>query len=180
MCWHDDAKEPQEVGNLEAVLIALHRAADPWETLDSRSSELEGLHSHVFGQYAGVMRPSVARIYDRDGHTDMFWDPVLYVEKIEVEVAHRGRGVGLRTMNALLTHFRPHATLAFCKPYPLHREVSQETSDTKGPRYFDRKPAQVPIGAAVGALSRYWARAGFKKLGRGPYYVVNLKARQSA
>lgn len=177
MCWEEDASEPTEVGRIEALLIDLHRAADSWETLDSRSSELEGLHHHVFGKYAGVMRPAVARLYDEDGETDMLWDPVLYVEKIEVKVSHRGRGAGLMAMNALLKHFRPHATLGFCKPYPLHRSTRVDRA-APTPEYFDPKLAKVPPRSAVTALQRYWGRAGFRKLGRGPYFVVNLKTRR--
>jgi hypothetical protein len=176
MCWEEDG-EPLEVGRVKATLIDLDRTADAWETLDSRSSELEGLYRHVFGRYAGVMRPAVAKVYDEDGNTDMFFDPVLYVEKVEVSVAHRGRGVGLLAMDALLTHFCPHATLAFCKPFPLHRlqrsgSGSQEPPD---PRYYDPNLSKISIASGTSALRRYWAKAGFVKLGRGPYFVVNLK-----
>src|SRR5262245_26006139 len=102
--FHSDRREDHVLGRKAttnrskwetwgALLIDLHRAANSWETLDSRSEELEALYRHVFGRYAGVMRPAVAKIYDND--TDMFFDRVLYIEKVEVDVEHRGRGVGL-------------------------------------------------------------------------------------
>ena len=176
MCWEENG-EPLEVGRVKATLIDLDHTADAWETLDSRSSELEGLYRHVFGRYAGVMRPEVAKLYDDDGHTDMFFDPVLYVEKVEVSVAHRGRGVGLMAMDGLLMHFRPHATLAFCKPFPLHRNPPKDSEAGRDARYYDPNLAKVSIACGTNALRRHWAKAGFVKLGRGPYYVVNLKRR---
>ncbi|MGH9200382.1 MAG: hypothetical protein ACRD2A_04010 [Vicinamibacterales bacterium] len=108
----------------------------------------------------------------------MFFDPVLYVEKAEISVAHRGLGVGLMAMNALLTHFRSHATLAFCKPFPLHRKPPKDCEDGRDARYYDPNLAKVSISSGTSALRRYWAKAGFVKLGRGPYFVVNLKKRK--
>lgn len=123
------------------------------------------------------MRPAVAKLYDAGG-AEMFFDPVLYVEKAEISVAHRGLGVGLMAMNALLTHFRSHATLAFCKPFPLHRKPPKDCEDGRDARYYDPNLAKVSISSGTSALRRYWAKAGFVKLGRGPYFVVNLKKRK--
>jgi hypothetical protein len=101
----------------------------------------------------------------------MLWDPVLYVEKIQLNPTHRGKGVGLMAMNALLDYFKSHATLAFCKPCPIRKP--------ENPEYFDPKSAKVPVRSATAALQRYWSKAGYRKLGRGPYYVVNVKKRSA-
>jgi hypothetical protein len=169
----DDGKK---IGYVKARLIDFHRAGDDlWFALDGESGELEGFYSHVFGKYAGVMRPAVAKVYSDDDGDDMFYDPALYVEKIEVNVAHRGRGVGLMAMNTLLTHFRYQVTLAFCKPYPLYSKRDPDRS-----KYFDPKLAKLPRRQQVAALQRYWSKAGFRKLERGPYFVVNVRKRASA
>jgi hypothetical protein len=165
-----------DIGYLKARLIHVDRADDSlWYELDGESGELEGFYRHVFGKYAGVMRSTVAKVYDQDGY-DMFLDPVLYIEKIEVSVAHRGRGVGLMAMNALLAHFRHQVTLAFCKPYPLHFDTKHKPDS---PKYFDPALTKLPRRKQIAGLQRYWSKAGFTKLGRGPYYVVNVKKRSA-
>jgi hypothetical protein len=59
----------------------LQRTPDAFVTMDGHSGELEQLYHQLFGKYAGVMRPYVAKLYDPDGDTDMFLDPILYMSE---------------------------------------------------------------------------------------------------
>lgn len=162
-----------KVGEIQALLIDLHLADDSWGVLDSHTSELEALHSHMFTQHAGILRPQLVEIYGED----MLCDPILYVERVLVAVAHRGRELGLRAFDALLDHHRGVASLAFCKPFPMFRTA--EHLSKKEMKYFDPARAQVSLDGAKRHLAAYWRRLGFRKLGRGPYYVVDVRQRES-
>jgi hypothetical protein len=161
-------REPIEVGKAEAHLIGMHRGADIrkiayWHT----DEDIEPLHACLFDR-SGRMWPPVARLYGGDAFVDF----ALYVESIEVAIDHRGRDVGLKAMKALLRHFAHQVTLAFCKPYPIYRAGELRE---RGSQYFDPALVRVPEAQAAKALARYWARAGFTKFWRGPYYVTNLR-----
>jgi hypothetical protein len=77
-------------------------------------------------------------------------------------------------MRALLAQFRGSVTLAFCQPCPFDRNAEardsqRPDSQSRDPRFANRSPAE-----GVRVLARYWERAGFKRLGRGPFYYVRM------
>jgi hypothetical protein len=166
---------------MSGVIITLDDCEDTYATMDSRDQETFDLYEAIFSKYAGVMKPALARIYDPDGDGEdaMFQEPILVVERIEIMVKHRGRGVGLLAMKALLDHFRGQVRLVFCNPNPTHHLPDPEhPRDATAREYFDAIRAALPRTQQQRALQKYWSRAGFRKLGRGPYYVVNLHNRR--
>jgi hypothetical protein len=174
----EDGFRTLQVGRVSALLINLHRCRDPFSVMDNRDQEMCDLHSALFKPARNVLKPAVAKIYDPDGFQETFIDPLLYVGRIEVVVAHRDRSVGLLTMQALLDHYSAHATLAVCKPFPIHRQPGPNRGVEVAPAYFDAQRAALPDAVQARALQRHWSRAGFKKIpGGGGFYAVNLQTR---
>ncbi len=167
---HDD----HVVGHVDARLMALHQIGDDtFGIMDADSQEMSDLHPHIFSKYAGVMTKALAKIYDPDGEDDMFCEPVLFVERIGVAIAHRGRGVGLLAMNALLDFYAGQCRIAICQPHPLTDEA-----EFRDAAYYDPVRSATPKATQQRALQKLWSRAGFRKIGRGPYYAVNLNRRR--
>jgi hypothetical protein len=164
--------DDRAVGRVRAVLIAVHRMRDVSSTMDSRDSETFQVYEALFDR-GGVMKPAVAKLYEQiyiKEEASRFMDPLLFVERIEVMVAHRGRDVGLHAMTTLLDFFEDKITLAVCQPHPLQHE--RDAIDTA---YVDAKRAELPKAVQTKALQRYWSRAGFHPIGRSGFYAKNVK-----
>jgi len=80
--------------------------------------------------------------------TDGLASTLLIVHMMEIEAEHRGRGLGLRFMEALLdSTFIPSSTLVLMRPFAAGHE--------------DDMVAQA---AATRKVAAYWKRAGFQRL----------------
>lgn len=82
---------------------------------------------------------------------------VFVIEHMEIEPNHRGRGLGLSAMRALLRTFATGETLAATRPLPTIAE-----GKTLWPS---------ELREAQERLCRYWQRAGFERFGRSDILV---------
>ena len=155
---HENGDEPSQVGSVQVQLI---HTDDGRELLDALVNlQLEDLYLELFIPRTITLRPAIAKVYGRTVLTD----PLLYVQEMWIDRDHRGREIGVRVMEALLAEFSPSITLAFCIPWPLNK------TNPAG-----EKPRGRTLDDGKSRLIRHWKKAGFRKLGRGPYWYVKLR-----
>lgn len=129
------------VGTINAVYVD-NFEHDVLIACDDHSEELGHLAALLFGE---------------DGDwLDTVWTDIepnglglLYLERVEIDDAHRGRDLGLYAAHALFREFGHGGPVAFCKPFPL-RNFRTGMSEK------DDQEAQFKLAA-------YWSRLGFRR-----------------
>lgn len=101
---------------------------------------------------------------------------VLILDRLVVLPEHRGHGVGLLVLRALIQQFRSSAGLVVMKPFPLQWEKSSRDEDgglTRESLRLDLFPGSAQ--ATTARLRRYYANLGFKLVPRTDYMVMSAE-----
>lgn len=105
---------------------------------------------------------------------------LMLMDRLVIYPEHRGFGIGLMTLRAIIHQFRSFAGLIAMKPFPLQFESSEMNELNGLPRYeWGLEAFNAKERPATQALRRYYARLGFKKLPSSDYMVrdtLNLPA----
>jgi hypothetical protein len=156
------------VGWVEATLYKINRAIKAgW---DSVADVLEA-HNEESAQYIELCSGgdgNIAMDVVEQCGLNTRTPNLLIVERIYIDRAYRGYGLGLHAMRALLDTFRRQAQLVACQPYPFVG-------------YDDREPKLVSRAESTAGqqkLRAYWSTAGFTQVGKSSIFVRSSKPRQ--
>ncbi len=156
----EDGVDDIVVGDVLAQRVlataALDSGFEPYEVCDAKSAELEEVAAAVYNPASTDFRRSVLRSHAPDALD------ILYIDRISLEPAYRGKGWSLRIVARLINVLGVGCGLIVGKPFPL---VAHD--DTLG---GNRAAA---LNAGQRRLRRHWQRMGFERLGRSAIYALN-------
>lgn len=116
------------------------------DLLDLKASTEE--YSVLLGREAGNYSPAVLKML---GEEFVLNHDMLIIDRLELLPAYRGRGLGLKCMQACIRHFGKACRIAAIKPFPL--QFNQP----------DAQPSEWDTQLALDSLSRQ-KRASMKRL----------------
>jgi len=83
---------------------------------------------------------------------NFFGEDILIVRKLILAPQFRGQKIGLAVLHRVITDFGLGCGMVVIKPYPL----------------------SGPVKSGCEKLRKYWARLGFKRLGRSDFWALSL------
>lgn len=140
VCRDDSGVVWEDVAEVAAVLVPLHRGDWIGDRLDGQSEELS-----IYGPL--FMRDRLVRPFGRGRRSP---ESVLIVDTLEIRPAWRGLGLGPVIFGEVVKRLSAGVRVVFIKPAPMWMRVppaSRQDWDT-----------------AVDKLGRLWAQLGFERL----------------
>lgn len=157
MGHEDDDDEGKSVGRFAASIVTQSDDRDPIDLCDELSQELLEMAEAVWN-------PADPWSF-RENDWEHLGGNVLYLERLVLDEGHRGKGLGLAVIEALIRRLGSGCVLVVIKPYPLQDE--------------DDPPLEAAaLGAAQKRLSAYYASLGFKALATDSAYMARDTARR--
>jgi ribosomal protein S18 acetylase RimI-like enzyme len=158
------------VGEADGALVLAHEVfnegVDLYEVFDARSQALCDAYT---------------ALYDDDGepkNDDAYFNRVLYLTTLNIEPAHRGRGLGLVLLRKILASF--DMTYVIFKPFPLQHDSAHEENTVEGRAWCKRfKPELLPSNFQDGVkrLRDYYKLVGFESIKGTPLMGANTGMR---
>ncbi|MBI4906072.1 MAG: hypothetical protein HY820_20735 [Acidobacteria bacterium] len=155
-------EETTTAGTIGLFLVSLSTA------VEAGFSALEVMDSH--GETADFFD-----LYDDAGNwsdlvtkqfPDAFDSDLLIANRATVKPKYRGKGLGIMAVTTALDCFSRGCGLVVTKPFPLQFEGWQ-SPDWKPPQPLPRgMTKQRAFEAARKKLENYWARVGFRRIGK--------------
>jgi len=171
----EEDADPVEVGSLSAHLIQLGRALDagePFEDVfDAHGEPLYDLYRKLFDRKKKWLRAAVQDSFEVIGLD------ILYLERIEIDAAHRGTGLGLVVISRCIDVWEPQQGLVVCRPYPMQfdklRKDDEAWKNRIGVDAFVKDKDE-----ASQKLCSYWGRLGFKPVPNTDYWALSTVSRR--
>jgi len=152
-----------EVGYVRATLMRIGDALDTGisaiDVLDAISEETAECVA-LFDRRTGHLRESVSNQLDQS-----FTSDVLLVERLQIAEEHRGYGLGLLAMRAVINAFAHPQCLVVCKPFPL-----QFAGQVTRVNEREAEIAQKKVG-------EHWQKVGFQRVPRSELLVLSTTQR---
>jgi GNAT superfamily N-acetyltransferase len=99
---------------------------------------------------------------------------VLILDRMAILPEHRGHGLGLLSMKAIIEQFRQACGLVVIKPFPLQFEGDGPSHDEWPPNSaLELKAYSQSMRTALSKLKRYYSCLGFRSVRGTEYMVVN-------
>lgn len=173
----NDDSASEVVGWIEARVVQADRACNDGEPLfevcDCIDQSLHDYASAVYDYDSGRIRESIS-----DGCAGA---DILIVETIKILPAHRGRRLGLLAMRRTIDTFGEGCAAVVIEPFPLQYGYHPDPSSPKHLEWYARMGMQLfdtNEVETVAKLRKYWARAGFRKIEKTKYLVLDLQQPQ--
>lgn len=160
---HEDGSSFVPIGEfaLSVVDVASARGhASLGAIFDSVSEGFADVYRTLYGRQPPRFKAAVRRVATEMCGDDFLWNlNVLVLERFELDKDHRGHGHGLRALEALLRAESASFGLVVLNAYPLQYEGVPCPN-----------PAQLKRDTR--ALSRHYAKLGFKTIPRTAYMML--------
>lgn len=170
LCGPED-EEKTEIGQLCLYWLQLdeflEEGVEAYDALDACNSTTEAYGSLLYPNGGSEVANEI-----RDQCDITVIDRVLILDSLTIEPQYRGQDLGLFVVRRAMQLFGGCSTFVMMKPFPL------QFSGCGGPNW--RAPAGVKdvakeFRSGVAKLSRHWARLGFQRIGRSPYYGFHME-----
>jgi hypothetical protein len=163
-----DSDEETKIGVIHAYLIlrgrALNERVSLFEAMDSISQSVFDCYEALFDVETDEWSPSVEALYNGQ----IMESDVLFIERIELDAAFRGKGIGAQVVRESIATFASHCGIVTCKPSPLQYE-NWEAELCKAIR---QEPGFEPKRIADFArVAKFWMDLGFRKLDGSDFYI---------
>ena len=164
--------ETEEAGRLIAHLMRVEAADSDgqwlFEVYDCFTQDVHDAFTAVIDLGTNWIRPSVEELLDSPAYSR----DLLFVDRMEILPAHRGRGVGLMAMRCLLDLYGRLSEFAVAVPYPMDSStdgcVAGDDEWHAAMRYPD---FETHKDTASAKLARYWQQVGFVPIPDSPWHV---------
>lgn len=173
----DDDDNKTEVGVFSAMTVDVQAAIVERESVfdifDSDSTSI-GYFDALYDHDSCDFKPEVVNVAYGD---DYLWNPnLLILDRLAVYPEHRGHGIGLLALRALIHRLRVGVGLIAMKPYPLQFEARllDESDLNKGKR-LGLDGFKLSQQKATAKLKKYYSRLGFKAVPRTEYMVRSVE-----
>lgn len=169
--WRDVGGDGDEipVGAITAYRIHAGHAGEEGVDLDYECDAIDAAtheFCHAFHEADGRFREDVQEQFP---DAVVSGPDLLVLDRIRVDPAFRGRGIGLRATLRTIDLLAGGCGLVAMKPFPRQFESVGE-----GPARTDDLRAGLSTDRAQAwrALETYWARLGFERVGNSPYFAI--------
>jgi GNAT superfamily N-acetyltransferase len=172
--WHPPRGERVDsIGAFSLYLVdcdsAINDRKSVFDVFDSAQQTMD-LFEDLFDVDTDELKMRVAEIAFGTGYA--ISSNVLLFDRLVIYPAHRGRGVGLLALRALMHHFRSFAGIMVMKPFPLQFEGSAPTElSGLGRENWALENFKKKRPAATARLRRHYAKLGFAHVPRTDYMV---------
>jgi len=173
----DDGDNETELGVFSAMVVDVQSAIVEHESVfdvfDSHSTSITYFQA-LYDYDSGDFKPQVVTVAYGD---DYLWNPnLLILDRLIVYPEHRGHGVGLLALRALIQRLRIGVGLIAMKPYPLQYEAKfLDESDADERKRLGLDDFKLPQPKATAKLKKYYGRLGFKAVPRTEYMVRSIE-----
>lgn len=174
--WHHPMGERVDpIGAFSLYLVdgdsAMDERADIFNVYDTEQGIFD-VYQGLFDTKTGNLKDRVERI--AFGNDFAMSANVLIFDRLVIYPAHRGHGVGLLALRALMHHFRSFAGLMVMKPYPLQFEGSTHKELVGlGREHWALDSYKLKQAGATAKLRRHYACLGFAQVPRTDFMVRN-------
>lgn len=174
--WHHPQGERVDpVGAFSLYLVdgdaALNEGADQYQVYDTEQGVFD-VYQYLFDPGTGVLRSRVVKIAFGDDYP--MSSNVLIFDRLVIYPAHRGHGVGLLALRALMRRFQSFAGLMAMKPYPLQFEKSSLVEPVGlGKEHWALEEYKLKQAGATARLRRHYEKLGFAHVPRTDFMVRN-------
>jgi GNAT superfamily N-acetyltransferase len=155
-----------KIGKILATVLLRSRAMNEHESvldvMDSIDDEHMECYEELFDEH-GEWKEAVESLYGSITEHD-----VLFIRLVELDAAHRGKGVGAEVVRETIARFGSNCGLVTCKPFPLqyshwnddaHKAMREEPG-------FEKKRL-----AEFGRVENFWRKLGFNKLQGSDFFT---------
>jgi hypothetical protein len=155
-------EEELQAGIFQLLLVSLSTAREDgfaaFEVLDSLTDTAHYLELiDDSGDWSQMVRHQFVDVIDSD---------LLIVNKVNVDLEYRGRGLGILAVKTAIDCFSRGCGLVALKPFPLqftHWESPDWEPETPLPDGMTKAQA---FRSALKKVEKHWARLGFRRIGR--------------
>lgn len=171
-----DEDNPVILGAFACTLIdadsAINDSRSVEVTFDASSSTWD-VYQALYDPETHELRESVVKLAFQDEYSSTY--NVLLLDRLVIYPEHRGHGLGLIALRALMQEFRSFVSLIVMKPYPLQFESEEgpthEPLDGLGREHWklDAFPRRETVATAK--LRKYYSKLGFVRVPKTPYMV---------
>ncbi len=161
----DEYDELVETGNVSLIIVRLGDAYERTGVKDAfdESATLFSFYHHVWDDeddwFVGNLDLSPQGL------------EILIVDRIYLEPAYRGNGLGKYALQRILDYFATRCELALLKSFPLQFESNY----TEGRSSFDLVDFKRSEPVSAKALVAFYEKCGFQKLGEDGYMFQILE-----
>lgn len=166
-----------KIGEIVAYLLqpgrAMDEGVDAFEAMDSIDGSASECVEALLDPEADHWQASVEEMYSHD----IPGLDVLYIDRIELEPARRGKGIGAQVVRSLIATFGSSCGLVACKPFAL-QYLNWESPDNEPTRKapgFEAKRL-----ADFGKVEAFWPKLGFRKLPKSNVYTLAPQLREQS
>lgn len=162
-----------ELGTFSAFVVDAMSAVTERESLfdvfDSAESTVN-YFGDLYESDGGDFKPKVVKAAFNE---DPWWNPnLLILDRLIIYPEHRGRGIGLAALRAMIHRLRTGVGLIAMKPYPLQFEAKHlEAPDSDESKRLGLDGFTLSQQKATAKLRKYYSRLGFKPV-HGTEYMV--------
>lgn len=162
-----------EIGTFSAFVVDAMAAVSERESLldvfDTKETTVN-YFGDLYESDDGDFKPKVVNAAF-DG--DPWWNPnILILDRLIIYPEHRGRGLGLQVLRAMIHRLRTGVGLIAMKPYPLQFEARHlEAPDSDESKRLGLDKFSLPQQKATAKLKKYYGKLGFKAVPRTEYMV---------
>ncbi len=170
-----DVDEPTtRVGKIHLYLVdrarILNERESLYEVMDDVSSETMECFEAIIDVDTGDLKEEVSDLISGDA---LFLHNILLINRLELDVRFRGRGIGERVVEEVIRQFGSNCAVITCKPFALQYEGrgTPETEKERRTAEYRRKRRE-----AFAKVAGFWKERGFRKLPSSDHYVWSYKA----
>jgi hypothetical protein len=168
--FQDDTPLKSKIGEIFALLVQRGRAMDEnkslYEAMDSIDAELFECYEALFEGPTDEWSERVEQAYG-NGLPGL---DVLFIEGIELDAAHRGKGIAAQVVRETISTFGSSCGIVACRPGNLeYEDEDPERGQAAHGRECLAFEADRPVG--VVRFAKFWEGLGFRKLPGSDFYT---------
>jgi hypothetical protein len=153
-----------QIGNM------MNARVDAFAATDSDSHEAHEAYMSIY-KVDGEIHPEIEERYSMPTNHD-----VLLLQKLEIDKAYRGRGIGLWANRVAINTFGGNCAFAVLRPFPLQYEGWEGYANSHDPK--ERAIAAEPDFEkkrvlAFSKLAKYYEQGGFRQLPKVEDYLCH-------
>jgi len=163
-----DSDEETKIGSVHAYLVlrgrALNERLSLFEAMDSISQSVFDCYAALFDVETDEWSLSVEALYNGQ----IMESDVLFIERIELDAAFQGKGIGAQVVHETIATFASSCGLVACKPFPLQYENWEDESRNairQEPGFEEKRIADFA------SVANFWTDLGFRKLPDSDFYT---------
>jgi GNAT superfamily N-acetyltransferase len=163
-----DSDDETKIGVIHAYLVlrgrALNEGISLFEAMDSIDQSVFDCYEALFDVETDEWNRSVEALYNGQ----ILELDVLFIERIELDAAFRGKGIGAQVVRESIAAFASNCGLVTCEPFPFQYENWEDESRKairQEPGFEEKRFADFA------KVAKFWTDLSFRKLDGSDFYT---------